>query len=229
MHPSDFAYRFDLRLRHHRLVRPAVRHELVARRVDFERIDALADHLARRLAELLGAVTDDGESFPMHVAQAHIAQPGRRRQLGTGRPRAGPRNVAGIDGVADHDIQARLGRRRAVARGKTLLQEFSGVLGRAQRVLLGRHEAQAFEVCGVEEGQVRVGLDQPRHQRGAAAVHHVGSVGGKRRALRGNGLDAVALHQHLARERRRTRAIEHGDIPEQDFSHGLSPPSPKPG
>src|SRR6266481_3234308 len=73
MHPSDFAYSFDLRFRHHRLVRPAMRHELITRRVDLERIHALADHLARRLAKLLGAVADDGERFPMHVAQAHIA------------------------------------------------------------------------------------------------------------------------------------------------------------
>jgi len=84
-----------------------VRHELVARRVDLERIDALADHLARRLATPRGAQTM-AKAFPMHVPQAHIAQPGRRRQLGLAAAVRGP-GMSPARGVADHDIEARLG------------------------------------------------------------------------------------------------------------------------
>jgi hypothetical protein len=161
----------------------------------------------------------------MHVPQAHIAQPGCRGKLGARGERTRSGNLAGIDRVADDHVQARLGRCRTVAGREALIQQLLGVPGRAQRVLLRRHEAQALQVRGVEEGEVGVGLDQPGHQRRAGAVQHLRSVGHDGGASRSDRLDAVAFDQDLTVEGRGTGAIQHGHILEEDLIHDRLPPS----
>ena len=59
--PADVADRLDLGLRHHGPLGPRMGDQLVARRIDLQRVHALAHEDARRLAEFIGAVADDRE------------------------------------------------------------------------------------------------------------------------------------------------------------------------
>jgi hypothetical protein len=145
-------------------------HELVARGVDLERVDTLAHHLPRRLAELVGAVAHDGKGRTLHVPQVDVTQPARHRQLGRGGQRARAGVVTGVDGVAHHDVQSRFGRRGTDASGEALVEHAPSILQRAQQVLFNWHGAKAFQIGGVEKTEVRVRLDQAGHQRRTAAV-----------------------------------------------------------
>ena len=68
-----------------------------------------------------------------------------------------------------------------------------------------------------------MGLDQPRHQRGAAAIDDSGALLRERFARLADLLDAIALDQDLARIGSGTGAVENGDIREQGAVHERLP------
>ncbi len=216
------AHRLDLGISHHRLLRPCPRHELVARGVDLQRVDAFADHLPGDLAELFRAVADDGEGLAVEMPQADVAEPARDGHLRRRGEHARAGNFAGVDGIADDHVEPRLGGGGAVDAGETLVEHQLGMARRQQRVLLGRNRAERFEVGRVGEAYVRMGLDEARHQRRAAAVDHH-RLAGRRRPLAADALDAVALDEDVTGERFGARAVDDPDVREERACHGDPP------
>ena len=108
--------------------------------------------------------------------------------------------------------------------GEALVEHHLGVLHRLQRVLLGRDVAQPFERRGVAEADMAVGLDQARHQRGAAAVDQSAAPSrGSFFAGLGDLLDPVAFDQHLAGIGLRACAIQDVDVGEERAAHLILP------
>ena len=81
-----------------------------------------------------------------------------------------------------------------------MLQEGAGVGGGTQRVLFGRRVTKIGTNPDVGEGQVRVRFDQARHERATVAVDDACAFRGQGGALRHDGGDAIAFHQHLRSE-----------------------------
>ena len=144
---------------------------------------------------------------------AHVAEP-----AGDGQPRgcgqeAWTGNFAFLDGVADHDIEPRLGRRGADAACDAVVEIEPGVVHGEQGVLLGGDSPQRSQVVGVVDAQVRVRLDQARHQGGpVATVDDLCAVALQRFAVARNRNDLVALHQHFPAEGFIPAAVEHGYV-----------------
>jgi hypothetical protein len=90
-------------------------------------------------------------------------------------------------------------------------------------MFLGRDVAQALERRGIAEADMAVGLDQARHQGGAAAIHGVGAVARQLLAGLGDLLDPVAFDQHLAGIGLRARAIQDIDIGKERAAHLFLP------
>ena len=122
------------------------------------------------------------EGLAVDVAAAHVAQPAGHRQLRTGGAHARAGDVAGLDGVADHDVQPGLGGRGAEQRGEALVEHLAGKLHGLQRVLFRRDVAQILERRRVAERDVGMRLDHPRHQGRAAGIDAVGAGDIRRRA-----------------------------------------------
>ena len=152
-----------------------------------------------------------------------VAEAAGDRQLGAGGAHARAGDLAGVDGVADDHVEARLGGRGAEDRGEALVEHHLGVLHGLQRVLLGRDVAQALQGRGIAEADMAVGLDEARHQGGAAAVHDMGAVARQLLAGLGDLLDAVAFDQHLAGIGLRARAIQDVDVGEERAAHLILP------
>ena len=90
-----------------------------------------------------------------------------------GRADARARNAAGVDLVADDDVDPRLGRGRGIDAGEAAVEQQPGVVHRLEDVLFGRNFAEVGELRDVGEGDVTVGFDEARHQARAAAVDHL--------------------------------------------------------
>ena len=97
-------------------------------------------------------------------------------------------------------VEAWLRRRRAVATGEPLVEHAAGVASREQHVLFGRDETQLNRHSGVGKAQVRVRLDQARHQRGATAIDSNRVVADDGHANRRYRRDAVCFDQNLTRQ-----------------------------
>ncbi len=83
-----------------------------------------------------------------------------------------------------------------------------------------RQAGQIFEKLGVQETQMGVGVDQARHQGGAATFNHRGLAGVDGFRRRRHLGDPVALDQNLAGKRRLAAAVDHAHIGEQGRCHG---------
>ena len=174
--------------------------------------------------EFVGAVADHAERFAVQMGEPHVAEPARHRHLRRRRQHARAGNVAGVDRVADDDVEPWLGRGGAADAGEALIEEDLDVLDRQQQVLLGRNFAQRLEARRVGEARMGVRFDQARHQRRAAAVDLLGAGGADRLARLRDRLDAVAVDQHLAAERRAAATVDHRHVPEQRLCHRICPP-----
>ena len=102
---------------------------------------------AHRAPNLLGTGDDDAEieAFVRDVGGSGVAEAADSRDL---RPcgqiaRAGYHAL--IDGVADDDVEAGLGRGRAASRGEAGVQHELGHLRGDQRMLLGRHHLDRID------------------------------------------------------------------------------------
>ena len=85
-----------------------VRVEVVARDVELDVVDALADAGADHLAHLLRPVGDQREALAVEVQLALVAEPAGDDLRGSPRAGAGPQ-LAGVDRVAHGHVEPRLG------------------------------------------------------------------------------------------------------------------------
>ena len=89
--------------------------ELVAGDVELHVVDALAAAEPHGLADFVDAVGDHAEALGMHVLLALVAQAAGDGDLGAGGAVARAGEVAVLDLLAHHDVDAQLGRRGRVA------------------------------------------------------------------------------------------------------------------
>ena len=113
----------------------------------------------------------------------------------------GPGTAARVDFVAHHHVQAQLGAGRAVGAGEAGVEQLPRVVQGLDHVFLGRDVAEVGVLGGAAERQVRVALDQARHQRHAQRIDHVDAFGRALGRTALHGADAVALDQHLGGKR----------------------------
>ena len=85
--------------------------DLFAGQIELDRVDAIFDERAHRAAHFFRAGDDDAEIEPLmwNVRGRGIAEAADRRDLRPCRAIARARDHAGVDRVADDDIEARLG------------------------------------------------------------------------------------------------------------------------
>ena len=159
------------------------------------------------LAHLVGAVGEGGDAFDQRAA-------GDRDFLRVGQV-ARPGDLSGVDGVADHHVQARLGRGGADAHGVAVVDVGQGRACREQRVFLDAHGAQPRQVRGVDPGEVGVGVAQAGHQELALTVDDAGVVTVDGFRLRGDLGDAAVHDEDLTGERVLPGGVEDADIGEQ--------------
>ena len=160
---------------------------------------------------------------------ARVAEAAGDGELGRGGDDARPRHPARVDLVADHDVHAGLAGGGADQGGEAVVVEDLRVAHGDERVLLGRRVAERVEarpLLGVAD--VGVAVDEARHERRPAAVHHLRAVPFDPLPALGHLLDAVALDQDLAPVGPLAGAVEYRDVGEQRLRHSrpLSPARP---
>jgi hypothetical protein len=171
---------------------------VVARDVQLDRVAPLAQAEPRHAPHLVGTVDGDAEAVLVQVQAPSVAQAAGDRKLGTGGQH--PRSVAepALDGVAHRDVEPNLGRRRRARAGEAGAQQLARGVHGEQRMVLRRQLAERRAARRVDEREMGVTFDQPRHQEPSVPVESFGAIGG------GDGLggrrhsrDAFAFDQHL--------------------------------
>ena len=196
--------------------------EVVARQVQLDRIHTVLQEHARDLSQVFRAIDHHAEAELRkgQVRQHLVAQATGHGDLLAGRQVPGTRDLPGLDGVADHHVQARLGAGSAQTRGETGLEVVVRHLGRPQHVLLQRHGLNAGQRGRVVPGEVGVGLGHARHQRGACRIHDQRVTGRDTTRAAAHGHDAVAAHAHAAGVRHLPAAVQDADVGEEGFGAG---------
>ncbi len=215
--PSDLADGIDFGLGHHRLFGARMRHEFVAGRIDLQRVDAFAHEHARGFAEIIGPVADHGEGFAVAMIKANIAQACRRRHLWCRSEHTWARDLSRGNRIADDDIQAGFGRGHGIQACKAAVEIGSGILGSQQDMLL---IAQRMQIGRDGEADMGMGLDQSRHQGGAAAVDVTGILAGQGLAIARDGRNSIALNPNLAGKSLIAAAVDDSKVAEDDRVHG---------
>src|SRR5579875_1270631 len=178
---------------------------------ELHRIDAEADHLAAEFLDL-------GDTLAVALAAAID------RALEGGGFEARPRHEALGDFVAQLHLDLRPRRAAGKSRGIAMIEDGLGIVrGDEDMVFDRRHEGRHDAIDGAGESQMRVGLDETRHQGAALAVDDLGTRRGDPLAALRHGLDALALDQHLARKRRRAAAVEDRHVADAYGSHRSFP------
>ena len=213
----------DLLVEHPGRLRRRLRREVVARQVELDRVDAVLEEHPYRLAHLVRArdVDPEAEFGERQVRQRLVAERAQDGDLLAGGEVARSGDLAAVDRVADHDVQARLGTGRADAGGPAGFQVTPGDLGAPQHVLLQRHGLDARERGRVVPREVRVGLAHAGHQGRAGTVDDARVAGRDRRGAAADLADAVALHQDAAGVRVLAGAVEDADVGEEGVGHGV--------
>ena len=187
----DLAHRGDLG--------PRVGHELVARDVDLDVIDALAATEANRAPDLVRPVGDHAEAFGVHVLLALVAEAAGHRDF---RPRGAitrSGEIAVLDFLTHDDVHPQLGGRRRIAGGEAVIEDQRRVAAGSQQVLFGRNFAEILVAHRTGEGEMAMAFDHARHQRHACRRRSPRRRRGEFvLAARDRG-DAVTFDQHLGR------------------------------
>jgi hypothetical protein len=164
--------------------------------------------MARAFDHFIHAVGHaQGHSVVLRRMHGVVAVAAGDAQGGTRCDDARPRNVAGIDGVAQGDVGVRIGA-HVTRRGESGLEHQARVLGarqcRARRRNGDAGVARVFRIAR----QVRVRIDQARQQRLVAKIDH-GRAGGNGQAAAGRG-DALAGNQyHRIVDQRAAAHVDH--------------------
>jgi len=124
---------------------------------------------------------------------------------------------AGLDGVAQDHVQARLGGRRADRRSPAHVEVALGHPHAPQDVLLRRHELDRRQRGLVVPREVRVGLGHARHQELALAVDDAGAVGADALRCVHDIDDPLAVDKQLALEDGFAAAVEDIDVGDGNF------------
>jgi hypothetical protein len=133
-------------------------------------------------------------------------------------------NPAAVDLVAQRQFDGRTRRAAREGAGEAVVEEHARVVQGDELVLLGGRQRGADDaVDGGREGEVRVRLDESRHQRHAATVDHPGIVAIEALAGAGHRGDAPSGQAHFAAKQARALAIEDQDIGQQQV-HDKHPP-----
>ena len=211
--------RAHFRLAHHRHRTLRRIDEVVAGDVDLDVVGAFADAEARRLAHLVRPVGDQTKTAARLMQPRLVAQSAGDGDLGRGgaQPRAGP--APGVDLVARDDVEPHFRGCGAVQAGEAVIEQQRGVAHRRQQVLLGRDVAEIGVDARAAEARMRVAFHQAGHQRHAARVDRLAARRLQRRAGVGDGADAVAPDDDLARARRAAAAVEDHGVANMDIGH----------
>src|SRR6185369_15574231 len=134
-------------------------------------------------------VDAEAELGERQVRQRLVAERARNGDLLAGGEVARPRDLARVDRVAGDDVEARLGARRADARGPAGLEVLLRDLRAPEDVLLERHRLDAGERRRVVPREVRVRLAHARHERRAGAVDYGRALRRERGARAPDGAD----------------------------------------
>ena len=132
----------------------------------------------RHATHFVGSVDGDAETVLMQVKLAAIAQAAGDGQFRAGRQQARSVDHALVDGIAHRDVEPDLGGRRRTGAGEACSQQLACSVHGEQRMVLGRQLAQRCPARRIDEGQMGVTFDHPRHQELARGVDTIGSVGG---------------------------------------------------
>ena len=133
----------------------------VARDVELDRIDALAQAEPRHATHFVGPVDGNAETVLVQVKLAAIAQAAGHGEFRAGGQQARPVDHALIDGVAHRDVEPDLGGRRRTGAGEACAQQFARGVHGEQRMVLGRQLAQRRAARRIDEGQMSVAFDHP--------------------------------------------------------------------
>jgi hypothetical protein len=201
--------------------RVRARDQVVARQVELDGVDAVLQEHPHRLAHPFGPVHDHAER---HLGERQVWQHVVAERAGDGDllargEVARPGDLARVDRIADHAVEARLRRRRADAGGPAVVEVLLRHARRPERVLLVRQLLDGVERLRVRPAEVRVRLAHARHQRRAGAVDHgdPGDRQGPRAAP--DALDPVALDQDLAGVGLGAGTVDDADVGEQNVGH----------
>ena len=104
-----------------------------------------------------------------------------------------------------------------------MIEEFARVLRRFQDVPFRRNLGDFLKGRCIEKTQMRMGVNQSGHQRGAAPVNdsRIRRLDGG--TVPGDPGDPVPLHKHLARKSGGGGTVDHPYIVKKGFCHGLCP------
>ena len=161
----------DFFLRHRRFLRPHAG-DFFAGEIELDVIDAVFDQRAHCAPHLLGSGNDEAEieALVRNVGGRGIAEAADGRDFGPCGAIARAWDHAAVDGVANDDVEARLGGRGAAARGEAGVEHELRHLRGDERVLFGRHHLDGIDARGVVPGEMKMRVAQAGHQRRAHAV-----------------------------------------------------------
>ena len=176
-----------------------MRDEFVAGDVELHVVDALAAAEPNRPPDFVDAVGDHAEALGVHVLFSLVAEAAGRRDLGAGGAIARAGEIAVLDFLTHHHVDAQFGGSRGIGGGEAMIEDQRRVAAGAQQMLLGRDFPQVLIASGADERQVAVALHQARHQELPVPVDHLGrAFAADRVAPARDGLDPVVLHDDFA-------------------------------
>ena len=178
---------------------PRVADELVAGNVELDVVDALAAAEPHGLADFVDAVGDHAEALGMHMLLALVTETAGDGDLGPGGSVARAGEIAVLDLLPDHDVDAHLGGGCRIAAGEAVVEDKGGVAAGAEQMLLRRDFAEVLVAGRTDEGKVAVALDHARHQELPLPVDDViGILAADDLAASRDRPDAVAFDEDLA-------------------------------
>ncbi len=186
--------------------------DLFSRHGQLHQVGAEFDVLADGFAHLFGTVGEGRDALDQCAAGDG--------DLLTVRQVARAGDLAGVDGIADHHVQASLRRGGTDAHGVARVEVGLRGPGAQQGVFLDPHRAQPGQVRGVHPGEVGVGVTEAGHQELALTVDDADPVTG---LVAGAGTyrgDPVAADQDLTVERVGSRRIEDPHVGEEHGGFG---------
>src|ERR1700733_7348052 len=195
--------------------------QVVSGDIDLDVVDTLATAQADGLHNLLFAIGDHAEAFVIHVCFPFVAEAARDGDLRACGAHARPRQPAGIDFVADDDIEPQLGGGSAVGAGESVIEQRLCIAHGEQEMLFRRNVAEIGVVYRPTEGDVGVAFHQARHQRSAAGLDDRGAIGRKPARRTCDGFDSGAFDKHVARKGRRAAAVPYIGTTEENWLHRI--------